>query len=57
MKRHFTKLAIGFAVAWKVWLPQKIQELSDNEQEDVVDSEAAQVYCLGGTEAPETRVN
>ena len=29
---------------WKVWLSESTEELSDNEQEDVVDPAAADVY-------------
>ena len=55
MKHHSIELALeDFAAAWKVWLSQNTYKLSDNEQKDVVDSAAAEVYCLGGAEAPET---
>ena len=49
----------GFAAMWTIWQPvsQKTEELSDDDQEDVFDSVAAEVYGLGGAEAPETLVD
>ena len=35
----------------KVWLSQKTKELSDDDQVDVVESVAAEVYSLGGADA------
>ena len=54
---HSAKSALwAFAAAWKVWLSQSTEELSDNEQEDVVDSAAQDVYCLGGSDTSNTLV-
>ena len=52
-RHHSTESALGdFATACKVWLTPKSEELcvqlSDKEQEDVVDLAAADMYCLGG---------
>ena len=57
MKRHSAELALGdFAAAWKIWLPQNTEELSDDDQEDVVDPAAADVYGLGGSDTSDTPV-
>ena len=50
MKLCSVKLA-DFAVVLKVWLSQKTKELSDDDQVDVVESVAAEVYSLGGADA------
>ena len=57
MKRHSAESALeDFAVVWKGCLSQKTTgELSEDDQDDVVDSVATEVDCLGGTDAPETR--
>ena len=55
MKRHSAESALrDFAAAWKVWLSQNTEELSDDDQEDVVDPAAADVYGFGGPETPDT---
>ena len=57
MKCHSAELALGdFAAAWKVWLPQNTEELSGDDQEDVVDPATADVYGLGGSDTSDTPV-
>ena len=57
-RRHFRELALeDFAAEWKVWLSQNTDEMSGNEQEDVVNSAAIEVYCLRGAEAPDTQLD
>ena len=60
MKRHSAESALrNFAAAWKVWLTQNTDELSGDEQEDVVDPAVADVYslyCLGGSDTFDTPV-
>ena len=57
MKRHSAESALrNFAAAWKVWLTQNTDELPGEEQEDVVDPAAADVYCLGGSDTFDTPV-
>ena len=57
MKRHSAESALrDFAAAWKVWLSQNTEELSDDDQEDVVDPAAADVYGLGGPDTSDTPV-
>ena len=47
MKCHSAESALeDFAAAWKVWMSQKTEVLSDDDQEDVVDSAAAEGYSL-----------
>ena len=41
---------------WKVRLTRNTEELSDDEQEDVVDPAAVDVYCLGGSDTSDAQV-
>ena len=57
MKRISAESALGdFTAVWKVWLSRSTQELSDDEQEDVVDPAAANVYRLEGSGTSDTPV-
>ena len=56
-KRHSAESALGgFAAARKVWLTKNTEKLSDDEQEDVIDPAAADVYGLGCSDTSDTPV-